>query len=130
VVAADEAVLAQRRNPDCDVAPIAGNGTSKSAISSPPRDAAWWPRPLGQIADMTALRVEVDISELIRQGPQEMPCTIMPDAYKSVAIAVTSCGSIRELFSHRSGQSSHDDPDDRLRVEGSAGFVSLRSPRQ
>ncbi len=76
------------------------------------------------IADMTKLRVEVDISELdINKIRPDMPCLVTPDAYKDRHFnghvmwidpgANYAKGTVQAKV-------RIDDPDDGLRVEGSA----------
>jgi len=81
------------------------------------------------IADMTQLRVEVDISELdISRVHAGMPCAIIPDAYKDRKYR----GQVMWLdpganYSKATVQAKVriEDPDDFLRVEGSAQVTFL-----
>lgn len=81
------------------------------------------------IADMTALRVEVDVSEMdIARLRDEMPCLITPDAYKNRKYH----GQVMWIdpganYSKATVQVKVriQDPDDHLRVEGSAQVTFL-----
>lgn len=81
----------------------------------------------GSIADMSTLRVEVDVSELdINRIRKDLPCTIIPDAYKDRRYQ----GHVMWLdpganYSKATVQVKVriDNPDDFLRVEGSAQVV-------
>ena len=81
------------------------------------------------IADMTALRVEVDVSELdIARIRKDMPCEITPDAYKDRRYR----GHVMWIdpganYSKATVQVKVriDNPDDHLRVEGSAQVAFL-----
>ncbi len=81
----------------------------------------------GSIADMSTLRVEVDVSELdINRIRKELPCTVVPDAYKDRRYK----GRVMWLdpganYSKATVQVKVriEDPDDYLRVEGSAQVV-------
>ena len=81
----------------------------------------------GTIADMSTLRVEVDISELdINRIRKELPCTVIPDAYKDRRYQ----GRVMWLdpganYSKATVQAKVriENPDDFLRVEGSAQVV-------
>lgn len=85
------------------------------------------------IADMCKLRVEVDISELdITRVQKDMPCEIIPDAYKNRKYQ----GHVMWLdpganYSKATVQAKVriTDPDDYLRVDGSAqvAFLSVNS---
>ncbi len=84
------------------------------------------------IADMTALRVEVDVSELdINRIWPDMPCIITPEAYKDRKYD----GRVMWIdpganYSKATVQVKVriDNPDDRWRVEGSAQVVVLTEP--
>jgi HlyD family secretion protein len=84
------------------------------------------------IADMAALRVEVDVSELdINRIQPDMPCTIAPEAYKDRKYD----GQVMWIdpganYSKATVQVKVriNNPDDRLRVEGSAQVVFLTEP--
>jgi RND family efflux transporter MFP subunit len=81
------------------------------------------------IADMAKLRVEVDISELdIARLQKDMPCTVTPDAYKDRRYR----GKVLWIdpganYSKATVQVKVriEDPDDFLRVEGSAQVAFL-----
>jgi HlyD family secretion protein len=83
---------------------------------------------------MTKLRVEVDVSELdIARIRTAMPCTITPDAYKDRRYT----GSVLWLdpganYSKATVQVKVriENPDDYLRVEGSAQVAFLTEPPQ
>lgn len=87
---------------------------------------------LAVIADMTKLRVEVDVSELdIARLRTDMPCTIVPEAYKDRRYR----GHIMWLdpganYSKATVQVKVriENPDDFLRVEGSAQVTFLSEP--
>jgi HlyD family secretion protein len=84
------------------------------------------------VADMSALRVEVDVSELdIARLHTAMPCTIAPDAYKDRHYT----GRVMWIdpganYSKATVQVKVriDNPDEYLRVEGSAQVVFLPEP--
>lgn len=84
------------------------------------------------IADMSQLRVEVDISELdITRIRKDMPCQIVPDAYKDRKYT----GHVMWLdpganYSKATVQVKVriNDPDEFLRVEGSAQVAFLSEP--
>ena len=84
------------------------------------------------VADMSALRVEVDVSELdIARLHASMPCTVTPDAYKDRHYT----GRIMWIdpganYSKATVQVKVriDNPDDFLRVEGSAQVVFESEP--
>ncbi len=83
------------------------------------------------IADMGKLRVEIDVSELdIARLRKDMPCTITPDAYKDRSYK----GHVMWIdpganYSKATVQVKVriDDPDDYLRVQGSAQVVFQNS---
>lgn len=131
-VAAAEAALrwAQKALTDCEVlAPIAGvilerNVEVGDFVAAEGGRGAIANAQLCTIADMTRLRVEVDISELdiarIRQG---LACTVIPDAYKDRRYQ----GRVMWLdpganYSKATVQVKVriENPDEFLRVEGSA----------
>lgn len=84
---------------------------------------------LGSIADMNLLRVEVDISELdIARLRKDMTCQVIPDAYKDRKFG----GHIMWIdpganYSKATVQVKVriEDPDDHLRVEGTAQVAFL-----
>lgn len=131
-VAADEAALtfAEKALRDCEVvAPIEGVILERSVevgdfVAAEGGRGAIANAQFAVIADMTALRVEVDISELdIARIRQDMPCTITPDAYKDRRYH----GHVMWIdpganYSKATVQAKVriDDPDDFLRVEGAA----------
>lgn len=139
-VAADEAGLtfAQKALNDCEVvAPIAGVVLQRNVevgdfVAAEGGRGANANAQFGSIADMTKLRVEVDVSELdiarLRPG---MPCTIAPDAYKDRKYR----GRVLWIdpganYAKATVQVKVriEDPDDFLRVEGSAQVVFMIEP--
>ena len=134
---ADEAALdfAQKALEDCEVnAPIAGVVLERNVevgdfVSAEGGRGANANAQFGAIADMTALRVEVDISELdIARLKRDQACVITPDAYKSHRYR----GHVMWIdpganYSKATVQAKVriDDPDDNLRVEGSAQVAFL-----
>lgn len=139
-VEADQAILASAEKilADCRVvAPIAGvilqrNVEVGDFVAAEGGLGAQANAQFATIADMTMLRVEVDISELdivrIKQG---MPCTITPDAYKDRHYR----GSVMWLdpganYSKATVQVKVriEQPDVFLRVEGSAQVMFLSDP--
>lgn len=76
------------------------------------------------IADMTKLRVEIDISELdVSRIRDEMPCTIVPDAYKDrkyFGRVLWIDPGANYAKATVQAKVRIDDPDEYLRVEGSA----------
>lgn len=131
-VAADEAALAfaEKALRDCEVvAPIEGVILERSVevgdfVAAEGGRGAIANAQFAVIADMTALRVEVDISELdIARIRQNMPCVITPDAYKDRRYD----GHVMWIdpganYSKATVQAKVriDNPDDYLRVEGAA----------
>ncbi|HKQ46790.1 MAG TPA: efflux RND transporter periplasmic adaptor subunit [Phycisphaerae bacterium] len=138
--AADEAALAwaQKALTDCDViAPIAGVILQRDVevgdfVAAEGGRGMMANAQFGMIADMATLRVEVDISELdIAKVKKDMPCTITPDAYKDRRYR----GHVLWIdpganYSKATVQVKVriDDPDDNLRVEGSAQVAFLSEP--
>jgi len=139
-LAADRAALdfAQKMLNDCEVvAPIAGVVLTRNVevgdfVAAEGGRGANANAQFAIIADMTKLRVEVDISEMdiirIRRG---MPCTIIPDAYKDRQYR----GYVMWLdpganYSKATVQAKVriENPDDYLRVEGSAQVAFLSEP--
>lgn len=139
-LSASEATLvwAQKALSDCEVqAPIAGvllerNVEVGDFVAAEGGRGAIANAQLCTIADMTKLRVEVDISELdIARLKEDMPATIIPDAYKDRKYN----GHVMWLdpganYSKATVQVKVriDDPDDFLRVEGSAQVAFLAEP--
>jgi RND family efflux transporter MFP subunit len=131
-VAADQAALtfAQKALDDTQVvAPIAGVILTREVevgdfVAAEGGRGANANSQFATIADMSKLRVEVDISELdIVRVHKEMPCTITPDAYKDRRYR----GQVLWIdpganYSKATVQTKVriNDPDDFLRVEGSA----------
>jgi HlyD family secretion protein len=76
------------------------------------------------IADMNKLRVEIDISELdVARVRDEMPCTIVPDAYKDrkyFGRVLWIDPGANYAKATVQAKVRIDDPDEYLRVEGSA----------
>ncbi len=134
---ADEAALAgaQKALTDCDVlAPISGVILERDVeVGDFVAVLIGWGAAanaqFGLIADMTMLRVEVDISELdIAKVKKDLPCLITPDAYKDRRYR----GHVLWIdpganYSKATVQVKVriDDPDDHLRVEGSAQVAFL-----
>jgi RND family efflux transporter MFP subunit len=140
-VEADRATLqwAQKALSDCEVvAPIAGVVLTRNVevgdfVAAEGGRGAMANAQLATIADMTKLRVEVDISELdIVRIRKDMPCTITPDAYKDRRYH----GFVMWLdpganYSKATVQTKVriENPDEFLRVEGS-GQVSFFNERR
>ena len=136
-VAADHATLdaATKNLNDCQVgAPIAGvilqrNVEVGDFVAAEGGLGANANARFAVIADMNQLRVEVDVSELdIARLQKDMPCTIVPDAYKDRRYQ----GHVMWLdpganYAKATVQVkvSIDNPDDFLRVEGSAQVAFL-----
>jgi RND family efflux transporter MFP subunit len=132
LVAADRASLAfsEKTFHDCEVvAPIAGVILTRNVevgdfVAAEGGIGANANSQFATIADMTKLRVEVDISELdITRLRKDMPCQIVPDAYKDRRYN----GSVMWLdpganYSKATVQVKVriEEPDEYLRVEGSA----------
>ncbi len=141
-VAADRATLdfTQKTLSDCEVvAPIAGVVLTRNVevgdfVAAEGGRGANANAQFAIIADMTQLRVEVDISELdILRIRKDMPCTIIPDAYKDRQYR----GFVMWLdpganYSKATVQVKVriENPDDYLRVEGSAQVAFLSEPPQ
>ena len=143
-VTADDAALAwaQKALTDCDVlAPIAGVILQRDVevgdfVAAEGGRGMMANAQFGMIADMATLRVEVDISELdIAKVKKDMPCHITPDAYKDRRYR----GHVMWIdpganYSKATVQVKVriDDPDDYLRVEGSAqvAFLSEAPPSE
>ncbi len=139
-VSADQASLAfaEKTLRDCEVvAPIAGVVLTRNVevgdfVAAEGGIGANANAQFATIADMTKLRVEVDISELdITRLRKDMPCRIVPDAYKDRQYE----GHILWIdpganYSKATVQVKVriDEPDQYLRVEGSAqvSFLSER----
>ena len=129
---ADRAALewAQKALTDCEVvAPIAGVVLTRNVevgdfVAAEGGRGAMANAQFAIIADMTKLRVEVDISELdIVRIRKDMPCTVTPDAYKDRRYR----GFVMWLdpganYSKATVQAKVriESPDEFLRVEGSA----------
>ncbi len=136
-VEADEAALAwaQKALTDCDVlAPISGVILERDVevgdfVAAEGGRGMMANAQFGMIADMSTLRVEVDISELdIAKIRKDMPCLITPDAYKDRRYR----GHVMWIdpganYSKATVQVKVriDDPDEHLRVEGSAQVAYL-----
>lgn len=136
-VAASEAALAfaQKALTDCEVlAPIAGvilerNVEVGDFVAAEGGRGAIANAQLCTIADMTKLRVEVDISELdIARLDKDIRCVVTPDAYKDRRYT----GHVMWLdpganYSKATVQVKVriDEPDEFLRVEGSAQVAFL-----
>ncbi len=136
-VEADRALLAfaEKTLKDCEVlAPIAGVVLTRNVevgdfVSAEGGRGANANARFTDVADMTKLRVEVDISELdIVRIRDEMPCLVTPDAYKDRKYA----GQVMWLdpganYSKATVQVKVriQNPDDYLRVEGSAQVAFL-----
>jgi len=141
-VAADRATLdfTQKTLSDCEVvAPIAGVVLTRNVevgdfVAAEGGRGANANAQFAIIADMTTLRVEVDISEMdIIRISKDMPCTIIPDAYKDRQYR----GYVMWLdpganYSKATVQAKVriENPDDYLRVEGSAQVAFLSEPPQ
>lgn len=139
-VAADRATLdfTQKTLSDCEVtAPIAGVVLTRNVevgdfVAAEGGRGANANAQFAIIADMSKLRVEVDISEMdIIRIRKDMPCTIIPDAYKNRQYR----GYVMWLdpganYSKATVQAKVriEDPDDYLRVEGSAQVAFLAEP--
>lgn len=139
-VAADRATLdfTQKTLSDCEVtAPISGVVLTRNVevgdfVSAEGGRGANANAQFAIIADMTTLRVEVDISEMdIIRISKDMPCTIIPDAYKDRQYR----GYVMWLdpganYSKATVQAKVriENPDDYLRVEGSAQVAFLAEP--
>ena len=142
-VAMEQAALdyAQKQLNDCEVvAPIAGVVLERNVevgdfVAAEGGRGAMANAQFALIADMTKLRVEVDVSELdINRVHKDMPCTITPEAYKDRKFR----GHVLWIdpganYSKATVQVKVriDDPNpDILRVEGSAQVVFLTEPEQ
>jgi len=139
-VAADRATLdfMQKTLSDCEVvAPIAGVVLTRNVevgdfVAAEGGRGANANAQFAIIADMSKLRVEVDISEMdIIRIHKDMPCTIIPDAYKDRQYR----GYVMWLdpganYSKATVQAKVriEEPDDYLRVEGSAQVAFLAEP--
>ena len=139
-VAADRATLdfTQKTLSDCEVtAPIAGVVLTRNVevgdfVAAEGGRGANANAQFAIIADMSKLRVEVDISEMdIIRIRKDMPCMIIPDAYKDRQYR----GYVMWLdpganYSKATVQAKVriDNPDDYLRVEGSAQVAFLAEP--
>jgi HlyD family secretion protein len=133
----DQATLAwtQKMLADCEVtAPIDGVVLERNVevgdfVAAEGGRGAMANSQFAAIADMSALRVEVDVSELdISRLRRNMPCQISPEAYKDRKYR----GHIMWIdpganYSKATVQVKVriDNPDDYLRVEGSAQVVFL-----
>ncbi len=143
-VSAERATLdfTQKALNDCEVtAPIAGVVLTRNVevgdfVAAEGGRGAMANAQFAIIADMTKLRVEVDISELdIVRIRKDMPCEVTPDAYKDRRYE----GFVMWLdpganYSKATVQVKVriEKPDDFLRVEGSAqvAFFSERPPTE
>lgn len=139
-VAATTAILAaaQKALDDCEVtAPIAGVILQRAVevgdfVSAEGGRGANANALFASIADMTKLRVEVDVSELdIARIHKDMPCLVIPDADKTLRYA----GHVLWLdpganYSKATVQVKVriENPDAKLRVEGSAQVAFLPQP--
>lgn len=139
-VAAAQAMLefTQKALTDCAVlAPISGvilerNVEIGDFVAAEGGRGAIANAQLCTIADMTKLRVEVDVSELdIARLRPDMHCKVTPDAYKDRGYG----GRVMWLdpganYSKATVQVKVriENPDDRLRVEGSAQVTFLADP--
>jgi len=139
-VSADRATLdfTQKTLSDCEVtAPIAGVVLTRNVevgdfVAAEGGRGANANAQFAIIADMSKLRVEVDISEMdIIRIRKDMPCMIIPDAYKDRQYR----GYVMWLdpganYSKATVQAKVriDNPDDYLRVEGSAQVAFLTEP--
>lgn len=137
LVAAGKAALdyTQKALNDCEVvAPIAGvilerNVSIGDFVAAEGGRGAMANAQLGSIADMQALRVEVDVSELdIARLRKDMPCIVTPDANKDSKFRG------RVLWIDPGANYSKatvgvkvriENPNDTLRVEGSAQVAFL-----
>ncbi len=132
-LAAAEKVLA-----DCQVpAPISGVVLERNVevgdfVAAEGGRGAMANSQFGAIADMTKLRVEVDVSELdIARLRSDMPCLIVPDAQKDrryhgrVLWIDPGANYAKQTVQVKVRV---DDPDDRLRVEGAAQVQFLPEP--
>jgi len=140
MVAADRATLAftQKTLSDCEVtAPIAGVILTRNVevgdfVAAEGGRGANANAQFAIIADMTMLRVEVDISEMdIIRIRKDMPCTIIPDAYKDRQYrGYVMWLDPRANYSKATVQAKVriEGPDDHLRVEGSAQVAFLSEP--
>ncbi|MFO0972066.1 MAG: efflux RND transporter periplasmic adaptor subunit [Phycisphaerae bacterium] len=139
-VAADEAALNafQKNLEDCEVvAPIAGRVLERNVevgdfVAAEGGRGANANAQFASIADMTQLRVEVDVSEqdIARLRPRQR-CTVTPDAYKERRYP----GYVMWIdpganYSKATVQVKVriEQPDDHLRVEGSAAVAFLADP--
>ena len=118
------------------VAPIAGVILERDVevgdfVSAEGGRSAMANSQFASIADMTKLRVEVDVSELdIARLRTDLPCVVVPDAYKDRRYH----GHVMWLdpganYAKATVQVKVriDDPDDYLRVEGAAQVpISIR----
>jgi RND family efflux transporter MFP subunit len=132
LVAASEATLAYTEKVlhDCQVeAPISGVVLERNVevgdfVAAEGGRGAMANAQLGSIADMTTLRVEVDVNELdVGRLRTDMPCTIVPDSAKDRRYT----GHVLWIdpganYSKATVQVKVriDQPDDFLRVEGAA----------
>jgi RND family efflux transporter MFP subunit len=139
-LAADEAQLdfAQKALTDCEVlAPIGGvilerNVEVGDFVAAEGGIGANANAQFGTIVDTSKLRVEVDVSELdIARLENRMACVITPDAYKDRRYT----GHVMWIdpgadYSKATVQVKVriDEPDDALRVEGSAQVAFLTGP--
>jgi len=140
-MAADEAALesSQKTLSDCEVvAPIAGVILTRQVevgdfVAAEGGRGANANAQFATIADMSKLRVEVDISEMdIHRIRTDMPCRIVPDAYKDRTFE----GRVMWLdpganYSKATVQVKVriESPDPKiLRVEGSAKVIFLADP--
>jgi RND family efflux transporter MFP subunit len=132
--------FAQKALNDCEVkAPIAGvilerNVEIGDFVAAEGGRGMMANAQFAAIADMNALRVEVDVSELdINRIKKDMPCEVTPDAYKDLRYR----GHVLWIdpganYSKATVQVKVriDNPDEHLRVEGSAqvAFLSEAMP--
>lgn len=136
-VAADEAALefAQKALDDCEVlAPIDGVVLERNVevgdfVAAEGGRGAMANSQFATIADMSKLRVEVDVAELdIARLRKSMPCVITPDAYKdrkySGEILWIDPGANYSKATVQVKVRIHN-PDANLRVEGSAQVAFL-----
>ncbi|MBL8880455.1 MAG: efflux RND transporter periplasmic adaptor subunit [Phycisphaerales bacterium] len=128
--------LAEKQFRDCEVlAPISGVVLERSVevgdfVAAEGGRGAMANSQFGVIADMSKLRVEVDISELdIHRIQRGMPCSIIPDAQKDRRYT----GQVMWVdpganYAKATVQVKVrvNDPDDALRVQGTAQVQFLR----
>lgn len=131
-IEANEAALAfaNKLLRDCEVvAPIAGVVLERNVevgdfVAAEGGRGAMANSQFGAIADMTRLRVEVDVSELdIGRLRADMPCTVIPDAnkerrYRGHVLWIDPGANYAKATVQVKVRI--DDPDEHLRIEGAA----------